>query len=98
MGVGRIFSKGGNVDIFPILFRILWRCDANGCSRNALPFLLHNENGPWPRPRQQPKKCILWGAIAKYSTIIHKMGYMQIFKAWYFSNKHCHGISPNHHK
>jgi len=42
-----IFPRGGNVDIFPILFRILWRCNANECSQNTLPFFLfHKENGP----------------------------------------------------
>jgi len=39
-----IFPGWANVDILPILFRILWRCNTNGSSQNASPFLLHNEN------------------------------------------------------
>jgi len=40
MGVCRNFSKGGNVEIC-LSFWGCWRCNANGCSQNALPFLPH---------------------------------------------------------
>jgi len=43
MGVRRNFSKGATSTFFVSC----WRCNANGCSQNALPFLLHKENGPW---------------------------------------------------
>ena len=36
---------GGANSIF--CFPCGWRCNANARSRNALPFLHHNENAPW---------------------------------------------------
>jgi len=45
MGVHRNFSRGGT-STFCSSFPCCWRCNANACSQNALPFLHHNEYVP----------------------------------------------------
>jgi len=44
MGVRRNFSRGGAKSTFWLSFSGCWRCNANGRTRNASPFLHHKEN------------------------------------------------------
>jgi len=46
MGVRRKFSRGGKRRHFAYPFSGCERCNANGPSQNALPFLHHKENSP----------------------------------------------------
>jgi len=43
MGRPQKFFRGVNVDILSILRSVLWQCNANKCSQNAQPFLLHKK-------------------------------------------------------
>ena len=44
-GLSQKFFQGGT-SIFCLSLSGCWRCDANGCSQNALSFLYHQENAP----------------------------------------------------
>jgi len=85
MGVRRNFSRGSNVGILLFILKLLtMQCKLT--FTNRLPFLNHKANN-------NHKKCASLAAIARYVTIVHIAGYLQIFNAGYFfTSKHCHGL------
>jgi len=78
----KYFFPGETTSAFTLPFLGCYRCNANGCSQNTLPFLHHKENAPCYGNSR--KKCASLAAIARYIMIIFTIGHLQIFKTWYF--------------
>jgi len=70
---------------FSLPFLGCYRCNANGCSQNTLPFIHHKENAACYGNSR--KKYTSLAAIARYIMIMFTTGYLQIFKTGCFFHR-----------
>ena len=87
-----IFPRGGNVNILLLLARLLtMQCECMFTKRFTISTRQHHKNTHVTTIYSQ--NCASLAAITRYITIIFTIGYLQIFKEWYFfSQKFCHGL------
>jgi len=66
------FFQGGATSIFAYPFSGCERCNANGPTQNALPFLHHKENSPWKHALHSHWFEIVfrWSCIRVYEEVI----------------------------
>jgi len=87
-----IFPGGGQSRHFAYPFQIVDDATQMAVNKMLYPFCTTKK---MPRYGNSHKKSASLAAMA-YTTIIHTIGYLQIFKAEKcFSSKHCHGLQRN---